>query len=253
MKWFLLPMTFTLMACGNDIEDSKKAVELEKFETHKLAFEDSIFIQEKIEVLNAEYFEGRQNDFGGWQFEDADVRLFKEVNFKVFNFLGEYIGAYGSPMYANYIIDLNRKDTLFLEDTSALLTCERVIKLDDNNYLILSKGPIRARGLEYWTCEEATIYNDISMSIQRLDFVKLSMLIENSDGNDHFIKKEANLINFKAPNTVLTSSYDYEWGTEWTDSMHCIKIEKRYDIVAGKPRLTNSDTIREIRKSLMNE
>lgn len=257
MKWLVVFITFTLLACGNDAQDSKNEVELEEAITNKLSPEDSLFIQSKIEELNAEYFEGRQNDFGGWSFEDAEMILFKNLNFKIFNFRGEYASAYNSPMYANILIDLTLNDTLFLEDTTSLLMIDSVFaKIGGNSFLLHSKGYIRARGLEYLDCEEVVLYDSKAHQLQKIDFVKLSTLIDLSEGSKSFITNDSSYISFDSDlKHIYTTDYIYVSGTEWTDSMVCNRVDKifTYQYKNNIFVLENSRITMDIRRDISQE
>lgn len=277
MKWLVVIISFTLLCYGNGgqekkgnlaIEELRKIGSFEMIDSNTqrllslevapsiISAADSAFITEKLTELNAKYYlewcEGREqvcDSFGGWFFEDADVLYSADSTLKVFSFMGEYIGAYGSPMYHSvYLVD-----NVYTIDTT-FLTARQIIRFDNNQFLILADGPIRMRGSEWSYFKEAYLFD--SGKVSRVCQSQLSHWIENSNGNRAFYPNIADEIDslekriVYIPNKKILKCTTFGYNeNEYTygEFLPCYKATSTYQFTGGQFRLVKSDSTFDIR------
>ncbi len=262
MKWWVVYMALGLMACGNGVnekqghhttEDIGKADSLPKYEVEssekKISLEDSIFIQTKISELNTEYYAERSDSMGGWHAEDAEVLYSQDSSLKIYSFLGEYIGAYGSPMYHSTSIYKGkiRIDTSFL-------TAYSIFKHPKAQFLKFAQGQKPMRGPEWSYFEEAYLFSNYDIS--KICQSQLSHWIENTTGNSSFypnknedIDSLENRIVYKPDNkTIKCTAYGYnEEEYIYGEVLPCYKVSSTYQLIGNQFKLVETDSIFDTR------
>ena len=158
--------------------------------------------------------------------------------------MGEYIGAYGSPMYHSTY----KVNNVYTIDTT-FLTARKIISLDNNQYLIIAEGPIRMRGSEWSYFEAAYLLQD--NRIIRVCQFQLSHWIENSIGSNTFypsVDKEIdsleNLIVYM-PNKKILNCITYGYYEEeyiYDEILPCYKVTSSYKLTDNEFKLVRSDS-----------
>lgn len=212
---------------------------------------DSLYIAIMIDSLQQEYFdemnegvpEEEQTNFGGWY--SGSVKYSADSLLLIYSFIGEGCGAYCSPIYTSHIM----YDSLELEEW--FLPVDSILKLDENNYLILCKGATRLRGVEFEETEQVhqvTINQQIES--KNIANVGLSSFIQNTAGSKQFIdtEKPVTLLDYYTDDqTLYAVDYSYDEGS-YSDSLACFRTINKYVYTKGRFVQQFVDNTSETRK-----
>lgn len=278
MKWFVVISILCFLGCKNvsdnrnyhDIDNyspststQEKIYDLTPGEMMTLEALDSFsiklnllpseyqeFITNKINELNTLYHKKRCDGWdincdsiGGWLSFDFTESKNKDVI--VFDFFGEWIGAYGVPMYHSTII---YKGVEIYDST--MLDFKRLHQLSNGKHLLITSGLIRYRGPEFGRMQEAFLLS--TNSINKIGEGDISMFIENSSGEVSFYDSSnysnaQDLIKFDSnSNTLQIEDFELPWGSQ-EPQIECLKISKQFKYVNGKFHFSSKDSTIDIR------
>jgi hypothetical protein len=198
-----------------------------------LAELDSMYIKLMIDSLDKDYF-GNMNEglpreewtnFGGWY--NGEVKYSADSLLRIYSFTGEGCGAYCSPLYTSII----RFDTFEVEEW--FIPVDTIYQLNYNNYLVLTKGVGRPRGIESSLQEVAYIFQaDSQFNYKTIAKASLSSFIVDLRWSEYFLPaffdEYKNLINYNgSTKTLETIDYQYDDAT-FFDSFSATKKTSTY-------------------------
>ncbi len=240
----VIVLAILMLACGN-----RKSTNLVYIPS--LAELDSMYIKLMIDSLDKDYF-GNMNEglpreewtnFGGWY--NGEVKYSGDSLLRIYSFIGEGCGAYCSPLYTTII----KYDTLEIEEW--FLPVDTIFKLADNDYLVVCKGLIRLRGIEFSHVEQAyQITVNEQITFNRIVNVGLSSFIVNTEGSDQFINlnEEVGLLDyFDKDQSIYAVDFGYAEGS-YSDSLACFRTVHKYVYNNGRFEQQFVDGASEIRK-----
>lgn len=210
-----------------------------------------MYIEIMVDSLDNDYFaemnagipEVEQSNFGVWY--HGEVKYSADSLLRIYSFTGEGCGAYCSPLYTSVIMF----DSFEMEEW--FVPVDTIYKLNENDYLVLCRGKVRLRGIEFSAVEQAfQITVNEQITVNRIANVGLSSFIQNSQGSNQFINLNEDVVlvdYFDKDQTLYAADYGYDEGS-YSDSLACFRSVTKYVYNNGSFEEEFVDSASETRK-----